>query len=335
MLEKLCSIIGVSGSEERVRDFVSKEIAPYCDELYQDNIGNLIAFKSGEKRSSKKLMLCAHLDEIGFIATYIEENGLIRFDAVGGISDTVASGRRVVFENGVLGVIAPGAFHLSDKDKNDVAPKIEDSFIDIGASSKEETLKYISVGDTASFEREYRLSGDRVFAPALDDRIGVLSLINIIKKDIPFDTYFVFTVMEEVGLRGARVAANNICPDYAIVLEGTTAADIPSTPEHKKVCKIGGGATVSFMDRSTVYDKELYNLVLKTADEENIPCQVKSVVAGGNDSGAIHISGKGVKTAAVSVPCRYIHSGLSSCSLKDVKAQEDLAFALIKRIGSL
>lgn len=319
LLKKLCQLDAPSGSENQVRDFILGEIGPYA-ECRVDSMGNIIAFKKGARTPDKKIMLDAHMDEVGFIVTSVDNDGFLRFTTLGGINPQVIAGRRVRFvKNGTIGVVGVKPIHLCKAEEKGKEIKIADLYIDVGARNKEDALSVVELGDTATFEGGLEAFGDgKLCGKAIDDRAGCAVLIDMIKGDLPYDMYFTFTVQEELGLRGAKTAAFSVSPDYAIVVEATTAADISGVSEQERVCTLGQGATVSFMDRSTVYNKELFDLCLETGKEKGIKTQIKSAVAGGNNSGAIHLSRGGVKTLSISVPCRYLHS--ASC----VIAQEDL-----------
>lgn len=328
-------IPGVSGNESPVTNEIISQIKGYA-EYRIDNMGNVIAFKKGAKKPAKRLMVCAHMDEVGLIVTYIEESGLLRFAAVGGIDPRVILGRRVlVGKNSVIGLIGTKPVHLQDVDERKTAPSMDKLYIDIGADSKEDALKAVTYGDTAVFDSDFVRFGDGFLkARAIDDRVGCAAMIELIKSDLPYDTYFAFNVQEEVGLRGSKASAFSIAPEAAIVLEATTAADIAFVEEGRKVCFLGKGPVVSFMDRRTIYNRGLYELAMKTAAEKGIKCQPKLAIAGGNDSGSVHLSREGVKTLAVSLPCRYLHS--PSCVIKENDAVETLKLvrALIEKIGS-
>ncbi len=334
-LKELCLLNGISGDEKSVREYIISQIKDYVQSYTVDNLGNLIVFKKGKSSSDKKVLISAHMDEVGLIATYINYDGTIKFDTVGGINPDVIIGRQVSV-NGLFGVVGTQAIHNIPQSQRGKEPNIQEMYVDIGTNSKEETLKYVSLGDSINFFSKYENFGnDYIKSKALDDRVGCAILIDLIKSNLEFDTYFTFVVQEEVGLRGSKVASYTVNPDYAIVLEGTTAGDIGGSVGEKKVCTIGDGAVVSFMDRRTIYDKELYRLCFDISKENNIPCQTKTMVAGGNDSGSIHISRGGVRTIAISVPCRYIHSGASVMALSDAHACESLAKILISRINNL
>lgn len=332
VIRELSLLQGVSGDEGEVRDFIEKQLPSDCEKRI-DPAGNLIVCKKGKSRPGKSVMLCAHMDEVGFIVTYVTEEGLLKFTNVGGITPSAVFGRRVRFKNGTLGVIAAKAVHMVKGEEKDKQPKIEDLWIDIGAGSREEAEKLVQRGDCCCFESEFFEFGSGfIKGKALDDRIGCAILLELLKKELPYDITCVFTVQEEIGARGAGCAAYNVRPDFAIVLEATTACDIAGVEGAKRVCEAGKGAVVSFMDRSTAYDRELYRLAFDIAAEKKIPVQTKTMVAGGNDSGAIHKTAGGVRTAAVSVPTRYLHTPACVMKLSDVQASAELAEELCKRL---
>lgn len=336
LLKELCLINGVSGDESAVRNSIIEKVRDYC-EYKTDNLGNLICFCRGKKSGGKKVMVAAHMDEVGFIVTYINSDGTLCFGEVGGIDSAVVIGRQVtVGKSGIHGVVGSTAIHNLSKEEREVSPKISSMYVDIGAESKEEAEKYVSLGDPVYFDSEYVSLGDNcVKSKAIDDRFGCALMIKLIREGVEYDTYFVFNVQEETGLRGSRVSAFSVAPDFAVVLEATTASDIDGVSGAKKVCSLGKGPVVGFMDRSTVYDKELYRLAFETAEQNGIPCQTKTMIAGGNDSGAIHISRGGVRTIAVSVPCRYIHSPSCVASFSDIENSEKLVKSLITKVHEL
>lgn len=335
LLERLTSCCSVSGDENQVREFIISQLPPEC-ETKTDNMGNLIVFRKGRKTPKNKVMLCAHTDEVGFIITSITDDGYLKFTSVGGIVPSAVFGRRVVFSNGTVGVIAAKAVHMVKGDEKDKQPPLDDLTIDIGVTSKEEAEKLVSLGDNCYFENDFFLFGNnRLHAKALDDRIGCMIMIEMLKNEPEYDLNCVFTVQEEVGTRGAGCAAYSVNPDFAIVLESTTACDISGSEDEKQVCCLGEGAVVSFMDRSTIYDKELYKMAFDTAKEIGIKCQTKTKVAGGNDSGAIHKAMGGIRTAAISVPTRYLHTASCVVDLEDIKASEKLAAAMYNKLCNL
>lgn len=323
MIKELCALPGISGRESAVREYIVEKIKDYA-EYSVDPLGNLIVFKKGKNPAKNKVMLDAHMDEVGLIITAITAEGFLRFTKVGGIDTRVMIGRTVkVGDKAVNGVIGIKPVHLVEKSAEADIPKADDLYIDIGAKSKEEAAEYIRLGDSAWFAGDFVQFGNGfVKSKALDDRAGCAILIEMIRSELEYDAWFSFSVQEEIGTRGAQASAFTIAPDYAIVVETTTAADISGVKDEKRVCLCGKGGAVSFMDRSTLYNRELFDKAFEVAEREGIACQPKTLVAGGNDAGAIHKSRGGVKVLTVSVPCRYLHS--PGCVIKYSDAEESL-----------
>ncbi|MBO5935162.1 MAG: M42 family metallopeptidase [Clostridia bacterium] len=329
MVKKLSLLNGTSGRETKIREYIISQIDGKCD-WHTDALGNIIAFKKGIKTPARKIMLDAHMDEVGVIVTYITSDGMLKFSPVGGIDTKVLLARQIVFDNGTLGVVGIKPIHLSKGDEKTKIPDADSLYIDIGASSKEEAEKLIKIGDTGVFLSDFVEFGDnRIKGKALDDRVGCAILLDMINSDLAYDAYFSFSVQEEIGLRGAATSAYGIDPEYAIVLETTTAADLIDVPDHKKVCKLGEGATVSFMDRSTLYNKDLFDTAFRVAGEKGIKIQPKTVIAGGNNAGAIHKARAGIKTITINTPCRYLHSPSCVCDTRDIESVRALAEALL------
>ena len=331
LLKELCLADSISGDEHAVRDLIISKIKDVCDYRI-DNLGNLICFKKGKKKPPKKLMICAHMDEVGLMVTYVRPDGTLSFGCVGGIDPSVIIGRRVrIGKKGITGVVGSTAVHNLSKEQKEKAPELDSLYIDIGAADKEEAEKYVSLGDCVYFDSEFTELGDHcVKSKAIDDRAGCAIMIKLLHEKPDYDTYFVFNVQEEVGLRGSAASAYSVAPDFAIVLEATTAADIDGVSGAKRVCELGSGPVVSFMDNRTIYDKELYQLAFAIAT-----CQTKTMIAGGNDAGAIHTSGSGVRTIAVSVPCRYLHSASCVIDMNDLISSYKLVKNISKRIPEL
>ena len=249
------------------------------------------------------------MDEVGLMVNDITSDGYIKVDEVGGIDRRVLLGKSVtVGKNKVSGVIGVKPIHLCKGEENGRIPELSEMYIDIGADSKEDALKHIKYGDSINFVSDFTVTSGSITSKALDDRFGCLVLIELIKRELDYDMDFVFVVQEEVGLRGAKVAAFTVDPEFALVIETTTAADIPEIDENKQVCNLSDGAVISVMDRRTIYDKEMIALASECAEKFDIKAQYKRAVAGGNDAGVIHSSKSGVRTLAVSLPCRYLHS---------------------------
>ena len=329
LLKKLCSIPAVSGREDALREFIISEIKGFT-EYSTDPSGNLICYKRGKKPALKKVMADAHMDEVGIIASYITTDGFIKFQTVGGIDTAVMLARKVVFENGTVGVVGMKPVHLLSADEKKSLPKADSLYIDIGAASKEEAEALISVGDTAVFYSKPTDMGDTLLARGIDDRAGVAVLIKLLQSEAEYDFYATFSVQEEVGLRGAKTAAFTVSPDAAVILEATTAADLYGVAEDKKVCFLGKGPAISFMDRSTLYNKKLFDY----GNGIDIPHQVKEYVSGGNNAGAVHLSKSGVPTITVSLPTRYIHSPSCVASSLDLENMYRYSEALINALAS-
>lgn len=318
MLKDLCLLNGTSGREEAVRNYIIEKIKDKC-EYSVDVLGSVIAFKKGKKAPDKKVLVAAHTDEVGFIITDITDDGYLRFAPVGGIDAAVVLGRRVDI-NGIKGVVGAKAVHLLSDDEKKNEPAFDKLAIDIGAADKAEAEKAVSLGDCAYFASDYCEFGDGfIKSKALDDRIGCMLMIELINSDLEYDTYFCFNVQEEVGLRGSGCSAYAVKPEVAVILESTTAADIDGVTGGDKCCVLGKGPVVSFMDGRTIYDKQIFDLAFEVAKENNIKIQTKTKIAGGNDAGAIQKSGAGCRVAAVSLPCRYIHSGSSVVKIGDIE----------------
>lgn len=333
MLKDLCLLNGTSGDEVRVRDYIINEIKEYS--TYEvDNLGSVIAYKKGKKKPNKTVCINAHMDEVGFIITGITSDGYLRFAPVGGIDTKVCLDRAVtVGENRINGVIADKAYHLLEDGEKDKAPSFDKLLIDIGAKNEIEAQSVVSLGDFAYFESDYtELGNGYIKAKALDDRIGCMLMIELIKSELEYDTVFCFNVQEEVGLRGSKCTSFAVGADISIILEATTAADLDGVTGADRVCVLGNGGVVSFMDNRTIYDRELYKLAMNTASENNIPVQTKTAVAGGNDAGSIQTSGKGAKVMALSLPCRYIHSPSSVVKKSDIDNTRKLLKEILKKI---
>lgn len=333
-LKELCLLNAPSGREEKVAEYIYDKIPIGC-EVSCDRMGNITVFKKGAEPARVKVMLDAHMDEVGFIVTYITEGGLLKFSTVGGIDPSVIIGRRVDFGGGLYGVVGAKPVHLMSGDEGKTLPETGAMYIDIGAKSREDAEGLVSVGDMAVFDSDFVCLGEyKVKAKAIDDRFGCAVLLKLLNSDLKYDMYFNFSVQEEVGLRGAAVSAFSIEPDSAVVVEATTAADYHGVPDEKQVCKLGAGAAISFMDGATVYDKEYYDATMKAAKDNGVPVQPKMAVAGGNNAGAIHKSRGGVRTLAVSVPCRYIHSASCVADLRDMDSAAKLIRLMAEKIAS-
>lgn len=333
LLKKLTEIHGVSGDEKDVRDFILKEIKPFVDDIKIDSLGNLIATKKG-KKDYPSIMLSAHMDEVGMMVKAIDDNGFIKFLPVGGMDDRIFVSKVVeIGKNRIKGVIGAKAIHLQETDERNKALKYKQLYIDIGVQSKSEAEKLITIGDYISFATEYIEFGNHLIkAKALDDRVGCAIIMEILKKTYDSTIYGVFSVQEEVGLRGAGVAAYRLNPDIAVVLEGTTCYDVTDIEEPYYATRLGDGPALSIVDRVSYFDKNLLKKLLEIADKNDIKVQFKQTTKGGNDAGRIHLTREGIPSASISVPCRYLHSPVSVIHKDDFTSTLKLVTLFLEQV---
>lgn len=331
-LKTLCYLSGVSGDEDEVRDYILEHALPHASEIKTDAMGNILIFKKGAREPGKKIMLCAHMDEVGLIITGFADDGYLRFSCVGGIDRRVLVGKRVyVGRSRVTGVISTKAAHLVSSEEEKKVPKLDDMLIDIGCLTKETAQDIVSVGDYCSFDDVISEMGDGYLkAKAVDDRVGCAVMLKLIESELPCDTWFAFTVQEEVGTRGAMVAANAISPDVCLILEGTTATDLPGVSDGKKICCAGDGVVIPFMDGGTIYDRGVTSMLTAAAEKEDIKWQTKHRIAGGTDASAIQKSLCGVRVGAASVAVRNIHSPSSLVKLSECEDLLRLASSFLR-----
>ena len=337
ILKTLCDEYGISGNESTVASRIIGMIEDYADSYYVDNLGSVIAFKKGARTPAKKILIDAHTDEVGMIVTGFAADGGLCFTTVGGVDARVILGRLVlVGEDRIPGVIGTKAIHMQSEEERKTAVPVDKLYIDIGCSSKEEAQALVDYGDEVCFPAGFGTFGNGYLkGKAIDDRFGCAVMVELIRSELPCDCWFSFSVQEEVGCRGAAASAFAVAPDYAIVLETTTAADLAGVSEPKSVCTLGKGAVVGFMDRGTVYPRDLYKLCHQLGAEKGIPVQTKTMVAGGNDARSIHQAAGGIKTIAVSAPSRYLHSPFCVVKESDPTAVRDLTRALIEKLGEM
>ena len=335
LLKTLCALPGVSSFEDPVRDYILQQAKPYVDEITVDAMGNLILFKKGKKTTGNKLMLCAHMDEVGLMITSVTDEGYLKFDFVGGVDRRVSIGKRVlVGEKAIPGIIGIKAYHLVSREEEKTVPKTDSLYIDIGAKDKESAEKLVNLGDYAVFDSDWVEFGNgMVKAKALDDRVGCAIMLALLKEELPMDVTFAFTVQEEVGTRGAFGAAFRVTPEIALVLETTTAADIPSSQEHQQVCSPGKGPVVPFMDGGTIYARGLFETLRKLAVDNHIPWQTKHYVAGGTDARAVQRTKEGVRTAGMAAAVRYLHAPSSVGCIKDFEDMLALTRLLVAQLA--
>ncbi len=321
-LRLVTQVFGVSGNEEDIREVITNEIKKHVDEIRVDAMGNLIAIKKGKK---KKIMLAAHMDEIGIIATYIDDNGFIRFSNIGGVSPFTSLGQRVKFRNGTTGMVC-----AEEKLEDMKGLKLGKMFIDIGCRSREEAEKHVKIGDAANFVGEFIVQGDCAISKAMDDRSGCAVLIELIKALPKTDNeiYFVFTTQEEVGLRGAKTAAFGIMPDCAIAIDVTLTGDTPEC--NKREVKLGSGPAIKVKDSAYIAHPAIRRTLEDLAAENGIPYTLELLDRGGSDPGAIQTTGMGVPCGGISIPCRAVHSPAEMVSIDDLNNCVKLAALFIK-----
>ncbi len=315
LIKKLTEIYGPSGHEEKVRSLIKSEIQKVCKNIKVDTLGNLIAhLPTRNKKNGKKLLFCAHMDEIGLIVKHIDNQGFLRFAPVGGIFPEKILHHRVIFANGVIGVIG-----VETKLETPKPPQLDNYYIDIGANGKKAAEKWVRVGDTASFYQSTETVNNKLIAKALDDRIGCYCLIEVIKriKNNKDDLYFVFSTQEEVGLRGARTSAFGINPDYAVAVDVTGTGDTPESP--RMAVSVGKGVAIKMMDSAFIAHPFIKEKLIAYAQRLKIPYQIEILERGTTDAAVIQMTREGVISGVVSIPTRYIHSPNELCDLKDVE----------------
>ncbi len=333
LLKTLCGLPGPSGDEDAVRDYIRSRAEKVADEIREDSIGNLMVFRKGKKSCDKTVMLAAHMDEVGLICKGYTEDGCVKFGFVGGVDPRVVIGRRVLFGD-VRGVIGIKAVHLTTKEERKKMPKTKDLYIDIGAPDKESAEKKVPLGTYGVFDSACVSFGDGLFkAKAIDDRVGCAVMLTLLEEQPAVDTWFVFSVQEEVGLRGAQCAAFALKPDLCLVLEGTTAADLADVDVHKQVCGLRRGVVIPFMDRATIYSQQMFETLRGLAEQNHIPWQTKHRVAGGTDAGRIHLTRDGVITGALAAPVRYIHSPSCVAAEDDMNGMLELSRRFLEYLG--
>ena len=338
LLKTICETSGAPGHEKQIRDLVIQTIKPHVDEYRIDNLGNIISVKKGKKSGDKKIMVAAHIDEIGFVVTHIEEGGFVRFHTLGGFDPKTLTAQRVNIHGKkvVPGVMGTKPIHVMAPEERTKMPKSTDYFIDTGMK-KEALEQLIKVGDPITWERELVEMGDCVNCKSIDNRVSVFILIEALKKlkEIPYDLYAVFTVQEEVGLRGASVSAHTINPSFGIALDTTIAYDVPGAQAHEKITELGKGAAIKIMDGSVICDYRMVNYLKQTADKNKIEWQPEVLPAGGTDTAGLQRMGKdGAISGAISVPTRHLHQVIEMANKKDIVKCIDLLVSAVSEIDS-
>lgn len=327
LLKNICETPGAPGFENGVRNLVLKEIENCVDDINIDNMGNIIALKKG-KDDTKSVMIAAHMDEIGFIVTHINDKGFLKFHPLGGFDPKTLTSQRVIVhgKKNLVGVMGSKPIHVMTTEEKNRVPKIQDYYIDLGLE-KSEVDKIVKVGDPVTRERGLIEMGDCINCKSLDNRISVFVLIETLKKikTPDFNTYAVFTVQEEVGIRGAQVATQKIKPDFGFGLDTTIAYDVPGAAEHEKITSLGKGVAIKIMDASAICDTRMVQFMRKTANAHNIQWQNEILTAGGTDTASIQRMTPGGSIAgAFSIPTRHIHQVIEMVHKKDVQNCIDL-----------
>lgn len=336
LLAKICKTPGAPGFEQKVRALVIQELEGLVDEIQTDNMGNVYAIKKGT--ADKRVMIGAHMDEIGFIVTHIDDKGFIRFHTLGGFDPKTLTAQRVLIhgKKDIIGVMASKPIHVMTADERNKVAKLSDYFIDTGLT-KEEVIENIKIGDPITREREYIEMGNCVNSKSLDNRLAVFILIETLKnlkgKTVPYDIYGVFTVQEEVGVRGANVSALKINPDFGFGLDTTIAFDLPGAAAHEMITKLGDGTAIKIMDASTICDYRMVDFMKQTADKHKIKWQPEILTAGGTDTAGIQRMTQGGSIAgAISIPTRHLHQVIEMANKDDINGSIALLTACLTDI---
>ncbi len=341
LLGEICKVPGAPGFEQRIRMKVIEEVKPYVDSVTTDAMGSVHALKLGTKGSAprKKVMIAAHMDEISFIVTHIDDDGYVRFHPLGGFDPKTLTAQRVIIhgKEDVLGVMGTKPIHIMKPEERKKMPDLGDYYIDTGMKKKE-VEKLISIGNSITRERELCVMGPCVNVKSLDNRVSVYILIEafkeLAKKNLDVDVYGVFTVQEEVGLRGAMTAASGIDPDFGINLDVTLACDYPMAQPHERITSLGEGTAIKVLDGATICDYRMVSFMQKIAEKKKIPFQMEILPAGGTDTAGIQRFAKGGSIAGgISIPTRYLHQVIEMAHLDDIRGTIDLLKASLEGIG--
>jgi len=341
LLSQVCKLPGAPGFEQPIRAFIMQHIEPFVDKVYTDNMGSVIALKKGSLAEAhrKKVMVAAHMDEISFIVTYIDDDGFVRFQPLGGFDPKTLTAQRVIIHGSkdVMGVMASKPVHIMKPEEKSKMPEVTDYFIDTGLEV-DEVKKLISIGNVITRERELIQMGKCVNSKSLDNRVSVFALLETLKElkdtDVPYDVYGVFTVQEEVGVRGATVASSGINPDFGLALDTTIAYDLPGANPQEVVTKLGKGTAIKILDGMTIADYRMVNFLKEVATDEKIDFQMEILPKGGTDTASLQRSGKGGSIAgAISIPTRHLHQVIEMAHTKDIRDSIELLKAALINIA--
>ena len=328
LLKEITEVAGAPGHEQRIREIVLREVTPLVDEVKIDNMGNVSAIKKG--KADKKVMIGAHMDEIGFIVTYIDDNGFVHFHTLGGFDPKTLTAQRVIIHGtkDVIGVMGSKPIHVMTPEEKTKMPKTTDYFIDLGLP-KEEVDKIVSIGNPITRERGLIEMGDCVNCKSLDNRLAVFILIETLRElkgqNVPYNIYGVFTVQEEVGIRGANVSALEIQPDFGFGLDTTIAYDVPGAKPEEMITKLGAGTAIKVMDSSTICDYRMIKFMENVAKKHNINTQKEILTAGGTDTAGIQrMTPGGAIAGEISIPTRHIHQSIEMANKHDIRGSIDM-----------
>ena len=326
LFKEICETPGAPGFEDRIRKVVLREIKSLVDDVQVDRMGNVIALKKG--KSARKVMAAAHMDEIAFMVTHIDKKGFLRFHTLGGFDPKTLTAQRVIVhgKKDLIGVMGSKPIHIMTVEERNKAPQMQDYFIDLGMSQLE-VEKYVSIGTPVTRHRDLIEMGNCVSSKSIDNRVSVFILIEALRnlKKPPYDFYGVFTVQEEVGIRGASVAAHHIEPEFGFGIDTTIAFDTPGSNEHEHITQLGKGAGIKIMDSSAICDPRMVAFMKQTADKHKIKWQAEILPAGGTDTAGIQRMGKtGAITGAISIPTRHIHQSIEMADKNDIQCCIDL-----------
>jgi putative aminopeptidase FrvX len=339
LLKACCEVPGISGFEQKVRELITKDLKGAVDDLYTDQMGNLVAVKKG-KSSEKRVMAAAHMDEIGFMVKAIDENGFIKIQTIGGFDPKTLTAQRVIVhgKKDVIGVMGSKPIHIMTPEERTKSPQIPDYFVDLGLP-KSEVDKYVEIGSPITRLSELIEMGDCVNSKSIDNRVAVFVLLETLKelkgKEIPYDFYGVFTVQEEVGTRGAHVAAHHINPDFSFCIDTTIAFDTPGAKPEEMVTKLGDGVGIKIMDGGTICDYRMVAYMKEQAALANIKYQMEILPAGGTDTaGMQRMATNGTIAGAVSIPTRHIHSHIEMANKNDIRGNIDLLKVCLENLAT-
>lgn len=337
LLKTICEAPGAPGYESRIREKVIAQVTPLVDSVEVDNMGNVVAYKKG-RNSDKSAMVAAHMDEIGFIVTHIDDKGFVRFTTLGGFDPKTLTAQRVIIhgKEDVVGVMGTKPIHVMSPEERNKMPKTSDYYIDLGMS-REKVEEIVSVGNPITRERELIEMGDCVNCKSIDNRVSVFILIEALRdlKNPAYDVYGVFTVQEEVGIRGANVAAHSLNPDFGFGLDTTIAFDLPGAQAHEKVTSLGEGTAIKIMDAMTICDYRMVDYMKKVAGGHEIKWQPEVLTAGGTDTAGVQRMGKnGSISGAISIPTRHLHQVIEMAHKDDIQGSIDLLKACLDELDS-